>query len=86
VTHLVRRNDAGALEVAAQREQQLKDALEVLESLRVALLDGRIKAFFAVGLAADHRTFGWCGKAQPTTLLEMHGAWHAMADRIGDSF
>jgi len=86
VTHLVRRNDAGALEVAAEREAMLRDALENLDSLRAALLGGRVKAFFAVGLSADHSTFAWSGKTQPTTVLELRGAWQSMSNSIEDVF
>lgn len=81
VITLVRQGDA-ALSRLGDEEVLLKEALASLDSLREALLAGRIKAFFAVGLTPDHTTLGWSGKRASTTLLEMYGAWHSMAANI----
>lgn len=82
VTHLVRANDGATLVREAREAELLASALDSIDNLRAAMADGKVKAFFAVGLAADHRTYGWSGKRSPTTLLEMNGAWHSMANNI----
>lgn len=55
-------------------EVEAKAALEVLESLRLAIVSGQIKAFAAVGIEPDHCTRMWSAQVQPTTKLEMIGA------------
>jgi hypothetical protein len=83
VVRLVRVGDADKLSVMPAENELLAQALENLDSLRDALVQGRIKAFFAVGIAADHSTFSWSGKCAPTTILEFRGAWSSM-DRFGE--
>lgn len=84
VVHLVRAGPDGDNTLSASKsDQELLDrALKNLDSMREALISGKIKAFFAVGLAHDHSTYAWSGKRSPTTVLELWGVWHSMAFNI----
>lgn len=77
-------NDGAGLRQSPEEADLLAVALSNLDNLRESLVSGRIKAFFAVGIAPDHSTFAWSGKSKSTTVLEFHGAWHTMAERIDD--
>lgn len=58
----------------AAQTPEIATVLASLDDLRDAVLTGKIKAFAAVGLAADHTTFMWSSFTQPTTRLEILGA------------
>ena len=71
------RNADGAVSPRDDAEQ-MRAALASIDSLREALLSGRIKAFIAVGVAHSHDTFAWSGKRSGFTILEAQGAWAAL--------
>lgn len=52
------------------------EALAVIDSLRVAVESGEIKAFACVGIEPSHNTQMWASSTQPTTRLELIGAMH----------
>ena len=74
VISLVRNEDGTKLERSQDQESLMAEALAAIDSLRDAVINGRIKAFAAVGVAADHTTLAWLGKTASTTTLELMGA------------
>jgi hypothetical protein len=84
VITLVRGGPQCKLQAEEDHAELVERALVNLESMRQALLSGQIKAFFAVGISKDHTTWSWSGKSSPTTVLELHGAWYAMANDIAE--
>lgn len=52
----------------------LYSALEALDKLRADLISGQLVGFYAVGLAADDRTFRYIGTVRSVSRLRFLGA------------
>jgi hypothetical protein len=54
--------------------RDVKDALDVIDDLRQAIVEGRIVAFAGVGISAEDETTAWVTRTQSFTRLRMMGA------------
>jgi hypothetical protein len=59
-------------------------ALEVIESLRLAIENGEIVAFAAVGIEEDDCTRMWSSSTRPVTRLRMMGAMYNLLHTFND--
>ena len=56
------------------KQVNTEEALQVVDDLREAIANGKIKAFVAIGINDDHELYGYCASTKKTTRLEMMGA------------
>lgn len=58
----------------AARNARVHTALEVLENLRQAVIEGKVVAFAAVGIEPDDTTRMWCSATENVSRLRVIGA------------
>lgn len=60
--------------IALNRLPTLEDALGVIDQLRADTEEGKLVAFFAVGIADDDSTNVYVGTTRPISRLRVQGA------------
>lgn len=63
-------------------QRDIEGALEVLESMKQAIISGEIVAFTAAGVSSDDDIVLWCGSTEGISKLRMIGALSILKSQL----